>query len=47
MNGIKVFLASDHAGYYLKEKTNRQLSAPGLKKHMDKKYGSGEFIPVK
>jgi len=29
---------------YLKEKTKRHLSAPGLKKHMDKKYGIGEWL---
>ena len=29
---------------YLKEKTKRYLSVPGLKKHMDKKYGTGEWL---
>ena len=29
---------------YLKEKTKKHLSAPGLKKHMDKKYGKGEWL---
>jgi hypothetical protein len=29
---------------HLKEKTKRHLSAAGLKKHMDKKYGAGEWL---
>jgi len=32
------------ACFYLKEKTSRYLSVPGLKKHMDKKYGTGEWL---
>jgi hypothetical protein len=42
---IKNKLSLREACSYLKEKTNRHLSAPGLKKHMDKKYGSGEWLP--
>jgi Fe-S cluster biosynthesis and repair protein YggX len=29
---------------HLKEKTKRHLSAAGLKKHMDKKYGAGKWL---